>query len=87
MPNIKSAKKRIRVSARRKEENTLINSSMKTAIKNVEKTVKANEKENAEENLKVAFKRIDKAVDKKLVHPNRAARLKSRLTRSVNTME
>ena len=76
MPNIKSAKKRILVSARRKEENTLVNSSMKTAVKNVEKAVKENDKEKASENLKIAEKRIDKAVGSK-----------SRLTKSVNTME
>ncbi len=87
MPNIKSAKKRILVSARRKEENTLVNSSMKTAVKNVEKSVKGNDKAKAEENLKIAARRIDKAVGSKLVHPNKAARLKSRLTKSVNSME
>lgn len=87
MPNIKSAKKRILVSARRKKENTLVNSSMKTAIKNVEKAVKNNDKEKANEELKIASRRIDKAVGSKLVHPNKAARLKSRLTKSINTME
>ena len=87
MPNIKSAKKRVLVSKRRREENVLVNSSMKTAVKNVEKAVKANDKTKAEEELKVAAKRIDKAVVAKLVHPNKAARLKSRLTRSINNME
>jgi len=87
MPNIKSAKKRILVSARRKEENTLVNSSMKTAVKNVEKAVKANDKAKAADDLKIASRRIDKAVGAKLVHPNKAARLKSRLTKSVNSME
>lgn len=87
MPNIKSAKKRILVSARRKEENTLVNSSMKTAVKNVEKAVKGNDKEKAAENLKIASRRIDKAVGSKLVHPNKAARLKSRLTKAVTGME
>lgn len=87
MPNIKSAKKRVLVSARRKEENTLINSSMKTAVKNVEKAVKANDKAKAEEALKTASTRIDKAVVARLAHPNKAARLKSRLTKSVNSME
>ena len=87
MPNIKSAKKRILVSARRREENVLVNSSMKTAIKNVEKAVKANDKDKAEADLKIAFTRIDKAVVAKLAHPNKAARLKSRLTKSVNSME
>ena len=87
MPNIKSAKKRILTSARKHEENILVNSSMKTAIKNVEKAVKENDKTKAEENMKIAATRIDKAVGSKLVHPNKAARLKSRLTKSINNME
>ena len=87
MPNIKSAKKRILVSKRRNEENTLVKSSMKTAIKNVEKAVKANESEKAKENLKVANTRIDKAVNTGVVKKNEAARLKSRLTKMTNNME
>lgn len=87
MPNIKSAKKRVLVSKRRKEENTLVASSMKTAVKNVEKAVASNDKEKAMENLKTAERRIDKAVVSKLAHKNKAARLKSRLTKAVNSME
>ena len=87
MPNIKSAKKRILVSKRRNEENTLVKSSMKTAIKNVEKAVKANESDKAKENLKVANTRIDKAVNTGVVKKNKAARLKSRLTKMTNNME
>jgi len=87
MPNIKSAKKRVLVSARRKEENTLVASSMKTAVKNVEKAVASNDKEKAMKNLKTAETRIDKAVVAKLAHKNKAARLKSRLTKAVNSME
>lgn len=87
MPNIKSAKKRILVSKRRNEENTLVKSSMKTAIKNVEKAVKAKESDKAKENLKVANTRIDKAVNTGVVKKNKAARLKSRLTKMTNNME
>lgn len=87
VPNIKSAKKRVLVSKRRKDENVLVSSSMKTAVKNVEKAVKANEKDKAKENLNVAIKRIDKAMSAKLVQKNKAARLKSRLTKGVNSME
>ena len=87
MPNIKSAKKRVLVSKRRNEENTLVKSSMKTAIKNVEKAVKANESDKAKENLKVANTRIDKAVNTGVVKKNKAARLKSRLTKMTNNME
>ena len=37
MPNIRSAKKRVRSNARKRDVNTLVNSSMRTAIKNCEK--------------------------------------------------
>lgn len=87
MPNIKSAKKRILVSKRRNEENTLVKSSMKTAVKNVEKAVKAKESDKAKEKLKVANTRIDKAVNTGVVTKNKAARLKSRLTKMTNNME
>lgn len=87
MPNIKSAKKRVLISKRRNEENTLVASSMKTAVKNVEKAVAQNDKEKAQKNLKTAERRIDKAVGANLAHKNKAARLKSRLTKAVNSME
>ena len=44
MPNIKSAKKRVITSAKRKEQNNVVESSMKTAMKKFEKAVKANDK-------------------------------------------
>jgi len=87
MPNIKSAKKRVITSAKKRDNNTVITSSMKTAIKKFEKAVKENDKQLAEENLKVATKRIDKAVTSGLVHKNKAAREKSRLTKKKNEME
>ena len=87
MPNIKSAKKRVRSNAKKREVNTLVNSSMRTAIKNVEKTVGAGNKEEAANKLNIALQRIDKACTSGLVHKNKAARLKSRLTKAVNAME
>lgn len=86
MPNIKSAKKRVITSRKKSENNTVVTSSMKTAIKKTEKAVKAGNKELANENLKVAIKRIDKAVSSGLVHKNKAARAKSRLTKMNNNI-
>lgn len=86
MPNIKSAKKRVITSRKKADSNTVITSSMKTAIKKTEKAVNAGEKELANENLKVAIKRIDKAASSGLVHKNKAAREKSRLTKMSNNM-
>ena len=87
MPNIKSAKKRMRSNAKKADVNTLVTSSMRTAIKKFEKEVKAGNKEEASNNLNIALQRIDKAVVSGLVHKNKAARLKSRLTKMRNTME
>lgn len=77
MPNIKSAKKRVKVTATKHEQNIVPKGSMKTAVKKVEK-------EASLENLNTANKRIDKAVNKGIITKNKAARLKSRLTKKVN---
>ncbi|MCI5967886.1 MAG: 30S ribosomal protein S20 [Tenericutes bacterium] len=87
MPNIKSAKKRVITSAKKNVNNTLGRSSMKTAIKKSERAIKAEDKALAEENLKVAIKRIDKACASGLIHKNKAAREKSRLTKQTNLLK
>ena len=87
MPNIKSAKKRMRSNAKKADVNTLVYSSMKTAIKKVEKDVKNKDKEAVSNSLNIAIQRIDKAAASGLVHKNKAARLKSRLTKMKNNME
>lgn len=87
MPNIKSAKKRVLTNQRKCEENVLVDSRMKNSIKKLEKNIKEGNKEESQELLKTTFKNIDKAQDINIVHPNKAARLKSRLSKSVNGME
>lgn len=87
MPNIKSAKKRMRSNAKKAEVNTFVSASMKTAIKKFEREIKAGNKEEASNNLNIAVQRIDKAMASGLVHKNKAARLKSRLVKMMNTME
>ena len=87
MPNIKSAKKRVKTSAKKAISNTEVTSSMKTAIKKFEKSVAAGDKKVAEEKLNTAIKRIDKAKSSGLIHENNAARKKSRLTKMKNNME
>ena len=87
MPNIKSAKKRMRSNVKKAQVNTLIVSSMRTAIKNVEKAVKAGNKEEANNSLNIAIQRIDKAMSSGKIHKNKAARLKSRLMKAVNSMK
>lgn len=87
MPNMKNAKKKVRVIAKEKDVNNEYKASMRTAIKNTNKAVLAKDKEKASENLKTAIKRIDKALKAGVTTKNAAARNKSRLTKKVNSME
>ena len=87
MPNIKSAKKRVITSRKKAVNNNVIESSRRTAIKNFEKSVKDGDKKLSGEKLNIAIQRIDKAAKSGLIHANKAARLKSRLTKTYNTME
>ena len=77
MPNIKSAKKRVKVTSAKHDANILKKGSMKTAIKKVEKDATL-------ENLNIANKRIDKACNQGIITKNKAAREKSRLAKKVN---
>lgn len=86
MPNIASAKKRVRSNVKKTNVNTLVISSMRTAIKKFEKEVKAENKEAASTNYNIAIQRIDKAMASGKIHKNKAARLKSRITKMKNVM-
>ena len=87
MPNIKSAKKRVKTDAIKNERNKDKISSMRTAIKKVRVAVKQGDKAIAEENLKVANQKIDKAVKSGLIHKNKAARDKSSLSKAINDIK
>ncbi len=86
MANIQSAKKRIKVIARKTMINKIIRSRTKTSIKKVLASVEAGNIEAAKDVLKIAFSDIDKAAKRGVFHKNKAARKKSRLTKLVNKM-
>lgn len=82
MPITKSAKKAIRVGARKKVHNDRRKKEMKEIIKKVIKLSKTDKKE-AEKILSSAYKTIDKASKKGIIKKNNASRKKSRLARLV----
>lgn len=86
MANIKSAKKRIKVTETRTARNKSIKSAVKTSIKKVEAAVAAKDKEAAEAALKAAVSKISKASSKGVYHKNNAGRKISRLTKAVNNI-
>ncbi len=87
MPNIKSAKKRVLTSAKKKENNNVVETRTKTSIKKFVKEVETGNKESAKEKLDIAIKNIDKAASSGLIHKNKAARQKSRLMKMNNKIE
>lgn len=87
MPNMKSAKKRVLTGNRKCGENIIVDSRMKNSIKKLEKCIKENNKSESEALLNITMKNIDKAQDINIIHKNKASRLKSRLTKSVNNIK
>lgn len=78
MPNIKSAKKRVKVIKVKTLRNKVAKSALRTNIKKAEAAITA-KSETKDAALKLAIKSIDKAVAKGILHKNTAARKKSQL--------
>ena len=83
MANIKSQIKRNRQSEARRERNKAVRSEMRTRTKTALAAANAGA-EDTLERLQAAVRRIDKAAAKGIIHPNQAARRKSRIMRHVN---
>lgn len=83
MPIIKSAKKALRGSKRKKVYNDRRNKAMKGAIKDVKKLVTAKDAKKALAELKNAYQAIDKAAKRGVIKKNTASRKKSRLAKLI----
>ena len=86
MPNIKSAKKRVKVTATKTLQNKMFRSKMKTIVKKYEAAVAAGDMATAQVLYKEAVKIIDIAASKGIIHKNAAAHRKSAFTKALNAM-
>ncbi len=84
MAHTKSAKRMIAVSREQRKRNRAVKSSMKTFIDRAVEFIAAKDFERAKEAVRKATVAIDKAAKKGVVHPNNAARRKSRLMKKFN---
>lgn len=84
MPNIKSAKKRVKVIEKKTLRNNMIKTSYKTAVKKFEEAINAGKIEEAKVLLSEATKKIDQACTKGVIVKNTAARKKSNLSKKLN---
>ncbi len=80
MPNIQSAKKRLKQSIARRLRNRAVKRSISTECRKVLGAVAAGNIELAETEFKVATTKLDRAAARKVIHRNAAARTKSRLS-------
>lgn len=86
MPIKKSAIKYLRKTKKRTSRNKAVKSITKDAVKKTRETILGKDKNKASESLKKAIKTLDKAAQNKRIKKNKAARLKSRLTKQVNKL-
>ena len=82
MPNIKSAKKRVKVSEKKNLRNRMIKSAVRTSVKKLEAAIAA-DPQTANAQLVVTTSAIDKAASKGVMDKNAANRKKARLAKQL----
>ena len=86
MANTAQARKRARQAIKRRARNFSQRSQLRTAIKNVRKAIAAGDKAAAQKALEASMSTIDCIADKKVIHKNKAARHKSRLSAAIKAL-
>ncbi|MEO7773518.1 MAG: 30S ribosomal protein S20 [Steroidobacteraceae bacterium] len=86
MANTKSAEKAARQSQKHRTANVALRSRMRSAIRKVTEAVDGSKKADAQAAYKEAVPVIDSLVNKKIIHRNKAARHKSRLSAKVKAL-
>lgn len=87
MPNIKSAEKRVSVTATKKLQNQMIRSQMQTAIKKFNAAITNGDVELAKQLLPIASSKIDNAAVKHVIHKNAANRKKAQISKTLSQLE
>jgi small subunit ribosomal protein S20 len=86
MPNIASAKKRVRTTAKRTAINTARKTRVRGFIRKVEEAIASGDKKAALAALKAAEPEIMRGVSKGVLHKNTGSRKVSRLTKRVSKL-
>ena len=84
MPNTKSAEKQMRATEKKRLRNKSVKSLAKTNIVKAEELIFSGKLEAAKDAVVTAISSLDKAAEKGIIHPNNAARRKSRLLKKLN---
>jgi small subunit ribosomal protein S20 len=85
MPNTKSAAKRMRIEQKRRTRNRAVKSAVKTYIGKAQRAIATQpDEETTLAAVRQALSQLDRAATKGVLHPNNAARRKSRLMKRLN---
>ena len=84
MPNIKSAKKRVKVNSVKALNNQMAKSELKTTLKKFDAAIAGGDKAEATAAYTTAVKAVDQAAARGLLHKNTAANRKSKMTLRLN---
>ena len=86
MANSAQARKRARQAVKQNAHNSSLRSELRTAIKKVAKAIEGGDKTAAQAVYKDSVSTVDSIADKKIIHKNKAARHKSRLSAAIKAM-
>jgi len=86
MANSAQARKRARQAVKQNSHNSSLRSELRTEIKKVVKAIAAGDKAAAQAIYKESVSAVDRIADKKIIHKNKAARHKSRLSAAIKAM-
>jgi small subunit ribosomal protein S20 len=86
LANNKSAKKRIRIAEQRRIRNRPFRTAARTYVKKAELAIRSGDEEVASTAVGDAVSMLDRVAGKGIIHPNNAARRKSRLMTKYNRM-
>ncbi len=79
MANLKSSKKDIKRSERKREANQSVRTGLKTHVKKVRQAIAEGDKAKVNESVHAAQKALDKAAQRGIIHRKQADRRKSRI--------
>ncbi|MGO1766511.1 30S ribosomal protein S20 [Advenella sp. S44] len=86
MANTAQARKRARQSVARNKHNSSLRSLLRTSVKRVRQAIAAGDQAQANEVFAKTTSVIDRIADKKIIHKNKAARHKSRLSAAIRAI-
>jgi small subunit ribosomal protein S20 len=87
MPNTATAKKRLRQNVARRSRNRTAKSALRTQIRKLREALTAGNLEASQKEFQATVKNLDRAAAKNIIHANRAARLKSRLSAAIKKLK